>query len=100
MNNPDKRPDTMDTSFGLIGTNLAFSCASCLFGLLGFLASFMGIRGCTPKGLGGYNNAVKDILDNKSKLLAPPMQLGTPFKQFQQANNQPAFQTQMPNRFY
>lgn len=48
----------MDTSWGLIGTNLAFSCTSCFFGIVGFLTSFLGIRACTHKGFDDYNDII------------------------------------------
>ena len=58
LNDPAIRPETLDTSWGLIGTNLAFSCSSCLFAIIGFLTSFLGIRACTHKGLNDYNNII------------------------------------------
>jgi hypothetical protein len=48
--NLNKTSDTMDTSYGLIITNLSFSCASCIFGIIGFITSFLGIGGCRAKG--------------------------------------------------
>ena len=45
------RSQTMDTSFSLIGTNLALSCAIVIFSILGFLFSFCGIRAGRAKGL-------------------------------------------------
>lgn len=51
LTNPINRPASMDTSWGLIGFNMAVSCALVTVGTISFLASFFGIRGCTPKGL-------------------------------------------------
>jgi hypothetical protein len=45
------RPGTMNTTWGLIGFNLAVSIAMVILGFLGFLTGFCGIRGCSSKGL-------------------------------------------------
>jgi hypothetical protein len=51
LNRAANRPGTMDTTWGLIGFNLAVSIAMVILGVLGFLTGFCGIRGCTRKGL-------------------------------------------------
>lgn len=51
LTNPAIRPATMDTTWGLIGFNMAVSCAMVLVGAISFLAAFCGIRGCQAKGL-------------------------------------------------
>jgi hypothetical protein len=45
------RPQTMRTTWGLIGTNLALSLAITLFSIVGFVMAFCGIAGCQRKGL-------------------------------------------------
>jgi hypothetical protein len=95
------RPDSMDVSWGLIGTNLAFSCASCLFGILGFLASFLGIRGGTPKGINLEQDASR-TRTQQVPLVAPP-QAGPPIRTVnvptQIVNSVPQLQHQ-PNFVY
>jgi len=44
------RSQTMNTSWGLIGTNLALSCCLVLVGFSGFILGFLGIRGGERKG--------------------------------------------------
>jgi len=45
------RPESVNTSFGLIGSNLAFSIVILILGFFGFIFGCGGIRGCEPKGL-------------------------------------------------
>lgn len=47
----NKRPATMNTAWALMNFNLAVSCAITLLGAFAFLICFIGIRGCSPKGL-------------------------------------------------
>jgi hypothetical protein len=58
LNDANKRPQSMNTSWNLAGTNLGLSCATCIFGIIGFTASFLGIRACTHKGFNDYNNII------------------------------------------
>jgi hypothetical protein len=51
LNNSSTSPDTFITGWGLIATNLAFSCLSCLMSIIGLILAFLGVRGCTPKGM-------------------------------------------------
>jgi hypothetical protein len=45
------RSQTMNTSYGLIGANLAFSCVIFFLGLCGCGLACCGIKGCQKKGL-------------------------------------------------
>lgn len=47
----ENRSQTMDTTWGLIGANLAQSCALFIFGFLGFIFGAYGIRAFQSKGL-------------------------------------------------
>jgi len=51
INDSSKRSQSMNTSFGLVAANLAFSCVIVLLGLCGFCMGCGGIKGCQPKGL-------------------------------------------------
>ncbi len=47
----NRRPSTMNTTWGIMWFNLAASIAITLLGGAAFLIGFIGIRGCSPKGL-------------------------------------------------
>jgi hypothetical protein len=51
FNNWNLRTGTIDTSFGLCATNLAFSMLLVCLGAIGFVMAYLGINGCQAKGL-------------------------------------------------
>jgi len=61
--NWNNRTGTIDTSYGLVTANLAFSTLMTLLGIAGFFLSFLGINGCANKGL---------YLDQVKNSYAPP----------------------------
>jgi len=61
--NWNNRTGTIDTSYGLVTANLALSTLQCLFAILAFVMAFLGINGCSAKGL---------YLDRTKNSYAPP----------------------------
>jgi hypothetical protein len=51
LQDPTRRPATMNTTWALVGFNLFVSCVITLLGAISFVVSLIGIRACSPKGL-------------------------------------------------